>query len=207
MTPRSMASSAPIAPTPFGAGEEHFVVGQERVALVNAALELVGEGGHAVGEVGWQVFVDAADADVVVHHARAGYGLEELLDSLALPEAVENGRHGAGVESEDAVEEHVVGDAVELAEDRADVPRSLGDLQRHDLLDGHAEGELAVEVADVVDAVEEGDYLGVVLDLAELFGAAVQVADVWLDLDDALAVDPQHHAEDAVRAGDAAAPC
>ena len=42
---------------------------------------------------------------------------------------------------------------------------------------------------------------GVVLDLAELFGAAVQVADVWLDLDDALAVDPQHHAEDAVRAG------
>ena len=59
----------------------------------------------------------------------------------------------------------------------------------------------AVEVADVVDAVEEGDYLGVVLDLAELLGAAVQVADVWFDLDDAFAVDPQHHAEDAVRAG------
>ena len=98
--------------------------------------------------------------------ARAGYGLEELLDSLALPEAVENGRHCAGVQSVYAVEEHVVGDAVELAEDGADVPSAFGDFQRHDLLDGHAEGELAVEVAYVVDTVEEGDDLRVVFDLA-----------------------------------------
>ena len=145
--------------------------------------------------------MDAPDADVVVHHARAGHRLEELLDSLSFTEAVENGGHRAGVESVDAVEEHVVGDAVELAEDGTDVPRSIRYLQVHDLLDGHAEGELAVEVADVVDAVEEGDDLGVVLDLAELLGAAVQVPDVRLDLFDALAVDPQHHAEHPVRAG------
>ena len=92
----------------------------------------------------------------------------------------------------------MAGDAVKFAEDDADVLGAFGDFQAHELFNGHTVGQLVVEVADVVHAVEEGYDLVVLFTLAELFGAAVEVADVGFHVDDFLTVHPEHHAKDAV---------
>ena len=137
-----------------------------------------------------------------MHHAGAADAFEDLLKLLALAEAVhEGGAEDADVGAEGAVEEHVAGDAIELAEDDADELGALGGGDAHELLGGEAEDELVVEVRHVVEAVEERDDLPVVLALAELLGAPVEVADDGLSVDDALALDGEDHAEDAVGAG------
>ena len=122
------------------------------------------------------------------------------LDALALAEAVEHGSHRADIKAIDAVEQHVACDAVQLAEYDADILCALGDLNAHQLLDGEDESEFAVEVTHIVEAVEERDDLAVKLALAQLFRAAMEVANVWLGADDALAVNPDYDTEDAVRA-------
>ncbi len=53
----------------------------------------------------------------------------------------------------------------------------------------------------VVRAVPPAHGLAVVGVLRKLFEAAVEVADVRLAVDDDLAVDGEHHTEDAVRGG------
>ena len=179
--------------------QEDFALAEEGVALVDAGLEDVHELGHAVGEVVGHVAGKAADAEVAVHHARAADGFEELLDMLALNEAVHEGRsENAHILAVGAVEHHMAADAVELAEDDPDELRPLRHGEAHQLLGGHTEDELVVEVGQVVQAVEQGDDLAVVLPLAELLRAPVQVADDRLEVHHPLTIHAEDHAEHAV---------
>ena len=165
-------------------------------------LHVIAQQGHQLidhfPEVVRHVLFQAADAEVVVHQARAGHCLKEGLDSLATPEGEHHRRHGSGVQAHGANIEQMAGDAVQLAEDDADVFGAFGHFQAHELFNGHAVGQLIVEVADVVHTVEEGYDLVVLFTLAKLFGAAVQIADVRFHVHDFLAVHPQHHAKDAM---------
>ena len=74
----------------------------------------------------------------------------------------------------------------------------LRDLQAHKLLHGAAVGVFVVEIGDVVNTVEESDDLVVLLTLAQLLGAPVEIAYVGLAVDDLLPVDPKHQPKDAV---------
>ena len=152
-------------------------------------------------EVVRQVVLDAPYAYVVVHHPSAAHGLEEGLDLLPVPERVHDRSHGPNVQPHCPEEEKVAGYAVQLAHEHADVLRSLGDLQAHELLRRHAEDQLVVEVGYVVQAVEQGDYLGVKLPLAQLLRASVEVPNMRLNVHNALSVHPEKHTEDAVSAG------
>ena len=134
-----------------------------------------------------------------MHHPRAGDGLEQRLDALALAESVQDGGHRAGVKPIDAVKQHVARHAVQLAEDYADMLRPLRRLDAHQLLHRHAHGELAVEIRHIIQPVEQRDYLAVLLPLAQLLGAAVQVADMRLRAHNALAIHPYDEPKHPVR--------
>ena len=136
-----------------------------------------------------------------MHHAGAGNRLKESLDSFPAPERKHHWGHGAGVQTHGADVEQVAGDAVQLTQNDADVLGAFGDFQTHQLLYGHAISQFVVEVADVVHPVEQGNDLVVLLALAQFLGASVQVADVRLNVNDFLAVHPEHHAEHAMGGG------
>ena len=155
----------------------------------------------SLNEIVGHVLLEPAHPEVVVHHAGAGHRLEQALDALPPPEAEHRRRHRAGVQTHGGHEQQVAGDAVQLAENHPDIFRPFRDLQAHKLLNSPAIDLLVIEVGDVVQPVEEGRYLVVLLPLAELLGTPVEVADVGHHVDDFLAVDPQHHAKHAVGRG------
>ena len=187
-------------PDALGARDEHLVLGEQLVALLDSALQVVHQQGHPRAEVLGQVLLHPADPDVVVHHPGAGDALEKRLDALALAKPVEDGRHRARIQPVYAVEEHVAGNAVQLAQYHTDVAGPVRYLQVHQLLHRQTEGQLAVQIGDVVQPVEQSDRLAVQFPLAQLLGAPVEVADVRLRPDDPLPVDPQQQPEHAVGA-------
>jgi hypothetical protein len=94
----------------------------------------------------------------------------------------------------------VAGDPLQLAEDRPHVARAARHLDPHHLLDRLAVADVARRGGHVVHAVGQQDDLRPVAVLAELLDATVQVADHDVAVHDLLAVEPQHHAQHAVRA-------
>ena len=149
-------------------------------------------------EVVRQIVLQTADAEVVVHHSRAGDRLEDCLNPLPPPEAEHRRRHGAGVQSHRSHEQEMAGDAVQLAQDYPNVFRPFGHGKAHQLFHCLAIGHLVIEVGNVVQPVEQGDNLMVLLTLAKLLRTTVQIADVGLGGVDFLAVNPKHHAKNAV---------
>src|ERR1700736_6580407 len=98
------------------------------------------------------------------------------------------------------------GDVEKMRQDTADLaiqnPDQLA-AARHfnteQLFRGETERVLLIHRRDIVEPVEIGDRLQVGLMLDQLFGAAVQEADVGIDAGDDLAVELQHEAQHAVR--------
>ena len=78
--------------------------------------------------------------------------------------------------------------------------RLLGHLHPAELLDGQRVAEVHVHPGEVVHPVRVRDELDRRDVLADLLGAAVQVAEVRGDLGDDLAVGAQHEPQHAVRA-------
>ena len=74
-----------------------------------------------------------------------------------------------------------------------------GGVDPHQLLDRQREGMLLAHRRDVIEPVEIGDRLQVGLVLDQLFGAAVQQADMRVGALDDLAVHLQHQPHHAVR--------
>ena len=79
--------------------------------------------------------------------------------------------------------------------------RLFGDFHADELLDGQRPAEVHVHAGQVIHAVGVGNPLRRREIFADLFGAAVQVADVRRDLVDDFAVGPQQQPQHAVRAG------
>ncbi len=93
----------------------------------------------------------------------------------------------------------MIEDAADFAEQH---PDQLGaNRHRHldQLFDGQAEGVFLVHRRHIVEPIEIGDVLEVGARLHQLFGAAVQQADMRIDALDDLAVQFQHQAQHAVR--------
>ena len=150
---------------------------------------VVAEGFFDAGElVGGDVAPDAADLNHGVMDTVAGEVLEEVHDVFTDAEGVVEG----GVEAEfvgfDACPEEVGVDALDFADDGADVVGAIGDGELGDLLNGAAVGD------GVGDAAESANAFGEIDDLdgaahAHPLDAAVGHAGGEVGLDDFFALD------------------
>ena len=181
--------------------DEDLVAREQRVELVDLALELLGEGLALVGPAGRQIADLAADARVAGGEARAGERLDQVVDFLALGEGVEEERHRAGVHRQRAHAEQVRGDARQLAAQHADDLAARRDGPAHELLDRERVGDVVGQRGEVIEPVRVGHELVVGHVLGDFFVAAMEVADVGHGLGDDLAVELEQDAQHAVGAG------
>ena len=89
-------------------------------------------------------------------------------------------------------------DAADLAVEHADQLAADRHVDAEQPLDGQREGMLLVHRRDIVEPVEIGHRLQIGLRLDQLFGAAMQQADMRIDALDDLAVELEHQAQHAV---------
>ena len=132
-------------------------------------------------------------------HAGAGGRLVHVEQVLALAEAVDEDVHRAAVEAVRAEPHQVVHKARDLGEHHPDVLGADRHVDAEQLLDGQAVGVLVAHHRDVVQPVHVGQRLDVGARLGELFGGAMQEADVRIGALDHLAVELEHEAQHAVR--------
>ena len=178
---------------------EDAVLGQQALDVVEHLQERIAPGVDVVDQLGRQILVHAADAEILGVHARARGALVEHHQLLALLEAPERRRQRADVHGLRRDVQEMREMAADLGIEHAD---ELGAPRHRDpqqLLGGEAEGVLLVHRRDVVEPVEVADGLQVGLVLDQLLGAAMEQADVRIDALDHLAVELEHEAQHAVR--------
>ena len=132
-------------------------------------------------------------------HPRARHRLVHVEQVLALAEAVEERGHAADVERVGAEPQQVVQDPRDLVEHHADVLRALGHFDPEQPLDRKAVGVLVAHHRHVVEPVHVRQRLQVRLVLGQLFGRAVQKADVRVRARDDFAVELEHEPQHPVR--------
>jgi hypothetical protein len=146
-----------------------------------------------------QVAVHAARAVVRRVHARAGHGFIHVEQVFAVAERVQERAHGAHVERVRAEPHQVVQQARDFIEHDADVLRAHRHFDADQLFDGHHVRMLVAHHRHVVEAVHVRHRLQVRARFSELFGRAVQQADVRVGALDDFAVELEHQAQHAVR--------
>ena len=93
----------------------------------------------------------------------------------------------------------MIADARQFRQDGANVLAARRDLDAQQLFDAVVPGDLVVDRRDVVHPIDDGDVLIEVEVLAELFEAAVEIADIGDGLDDGFAIESQNEAQRGVR--------
>ena len=132
------------------------------------------------------------DAEITGHHALAGDGLKDVENLLALPEAVEENRHGTQVDGVRAEPDQVALDARKLRQKHANPLGAPGDFQIQQLLGGQAESQVIGQRRQVVNPVGERDALGVSLALKGFFKASVEIANVVNGAHHGFTIELQH---------------
>src|SRR5262249_37804245 len=149
---------------------------------------------------GWrQIGLEAAGHDVARHHAHTRARLEDVENLLALAEAVEEDALRAQIERAGAEPDEVAGDALQLGQHDARKPRLLGHVDAQQLLDGERIAKIVAEWREIIHAVGDDQGLEVALILGGLLDAGMQIANVWLRLDDRLAIQREHQPQHAMR--------
>ena len=136
-----------------------------------------------------------------MHHARASNAFKYLLDTLAVAKPNHHGVHRAGIQPVGTVEKQVAGDAIELAQNQADVLGTFRHFHFQGLFDRPHVDPFIVEVGHIIEAVKQRCYLLKILAFCQPLGAAMQVSDMRVHVNDALAVERENHAENTVRGG------
>ncbi len=141
----------------------------------------------------------AARTEIGRVHPRAARPLEEVEAILAQIHNPQVRRERADVEDMRSHVEHMVADAGQFGKQHAQILRADRHFEVQQLLDGEHIGMLHRQRRTVIEPVEIGQRLKVGLVLDQLFGAAVEQADMRIDPLDHFAVQLHHHAQHAVR--------
>src|SRR5262249_3961710 len=120
-----------------------------------------------------------------------GRRLADVVDKFTLVKGIKKCGEAAQVESCRAAAKQVVVNAHQFGENRTDVFATWRELDAHKLLDRVVPRNSVGHRGDVVHAVDNGHVLVVIEIFAELFEAAVQVADVGDGLDDGFPIERQ----------------
>ncbi len=178
---------------------EDAVFGDQALDVGQGLGELQAPATDVVDQVHRQVLMDAAGAEVVGVETRPAGALVEDHQLLALFVTPERGRQGADVHGLHGRVQQVVPDPADLRIEDADQLSPVRNLDAQQLLDGQAEGVLLVHRRHIVEPVQIGHVLQIGAGLHQLFGAAMQQADMRIDALDDLAVQLQHQTQHAVR--------
>ncbi len=144
----------------------------------------------------WDVLEDAAHLEVARVDALAGGHLEQVEHEVAVAAAPPEHRDRADVERARGEGEKVRCDPAELRVDHTQILSARRHLDFQQPLDRHAEHVRVGVVGQVIHPLDERDDLPVLLVLAALLDAGVDVADDRLDVAHDLALErrqqPQH---------------
>ena len=156
-----------------------------------------------VGNVGQQlqrhILMYPAGAEPCGVHPRARRALEEVHAILADLEQPEIGRHRAHVHDVRTEIEHVIADARQFREQDAQILSAERHLHVEQLFDRKHIAMLHAERRAIIEPVEIGQRLQIGLVFDQLFGAAVEQADMRIEPLDDFAVQLHDKAEHAVR--------
>ena len=180
-------------------GVEDRVADDEALDLRHATAHRRDGLGGTVEPTCGDVVAQPADAVEHVVQAAAGDLLHDGLQFLALAEHVEHRCDSAELQRVRAEEHEVVEHPVQFGEQRARPRRALGHLHAECPLDREAHADLAAERRKPVVTVRQHEDLPVVAHLEQLLRTAVHVPDDRFALRDALAVEGDAQAQDAVR--------
>ena len=169
------------------------------VDVVQDLREGVGPGVDVVDQLGRQVLMHAAGAEVGRVEPRARGPLVEDHQLLAFLEAPERRGQRAHVHRLRRDVEKVVQDAPDLAVEDPDQLRPARHDRARQPLDRQAPGVFLVHRADIVEPVEVGQVLQVGPRLHQLLGAAVQEPDMRVAALDDLAVKLEHKPKNPMR--------
>ena len=125
--------------------------------------------------------------------------LDDVVNLLALLEAIQKRRERTQVERRRADVEQMIVQPHQLGQNRPQILAPRRQLDAQQLLDRMMPGDLVRQRRDVVHPVDDRHVLIEVEMLAQLLEPAVQIADVRHRIDDPLAVERQHEPQRRVR--------
>ena len=178
---------------------EDAVVGEQPLDVVDDARELHAPGVDVLDQRRRQILVHPARAHIIGMEPRTRRALIEHHQLFAFFEAPERGRQRADVHRLRRHVEQMIEDAADLGIEHANDRRAARHFNAGELLDGQAERVLLVHRRDVIQPIEIRDRLQVRFVLHQLFGAAVQQADMRIDALDDLTVELENQTQHAVR--------
>ena len=132
-------------------------------------------------------------------HARAGNRFIQIHQFFALAEGIQKHRHGADIERMRADAHQMIENAGHFGKHHADILRALGHFDIGQLFHRQAVSLLVAHHGYIIQAVHIRQRLQIGAGFGQLFGAAVQEADVRVGAHDGFAVELQYHAQHAVR--------
>ena len=184
----------------LAARPQNLVAGQERLELVEKALESGPDTGRLFRPALRQIAPAAAEAHVIAHHSGAAQRFEEVENLLALAKSVHQRRsQRAHVLQEKPRQAGVVEQARHLPNYDPDVFRPLRHRDARELLDAQHVGPIVGHRANVIQAVRVGDRTQVAVLLRDLFVVPMEVAEHRRQFDHCFPVQHDIHPEDSVR--------
>ena len=175
------------------------VAGEYLVVFLDVFGENLEQSTYIVGKVGGEVLHHTAYARIVECHACATGLLEYIKDLFADAQCVEKHRGGSEVHAVCADEQAVRRDTRQLVHHHADHLGTARYLDVKGLLVEQAQAVVIDLTREIVKTVEEVKCLGILERLAEFLHAAVDIAHIYVDLLDGLAVDGGTEAQHTVR--------
>ncbi len=206
--PRSTGPLVPKVDRHFGrqdadvgrALDEDRIGRQQRVVLLDDRPELIEERFAFLQPAAGQIGGRAAGREVAVGQPRTAGLFEQVENLFALAKRVQERAERAQIEAVCAHAHEVAGDAVQLGDQHSQMPAALRHAVAHQLLDRQRPAEIHVHPGQVIHAVGVRNPLPRREILADLFRAAMQIADVRHNFGNDFAIGPQHEPQHAMRA-------
>ena len=131
--------------------------------------------------------------------ARAKLSFENLQNLFAFAQRPKQNRNRADIERVRRQPEQVRSDAIQLSKNCAEVMSARRHGKTHHLLDRFDPNQTVGNCGNVIEPIPVGRDHRVHAVLGDLLHAAMEIADVAIEIDDCLAVELQDHAQHAVR--------
>ena len=185
----------------LGALHPDAVGGEQFLVFVDLRAKEIEEILHFLLEAGVGFVLQAADAESVRGQARAAIFLVDLENLFAVAEGIEQRRDRADIERVRAQPKLMAGHAVQFGQNHANVLGARRSFDVEQFLDRLAVSQAVRDRGDIIHAVDVGIEHRISAMLADLFDAAMQVADDAFEAQNFFAVEPQNHAQHAVGRG------